>query len=60
LSCSPAAGNGGAGVLKVIQYFTTPPVVPMSIFFSTSFYYTPTETGDQPLSTDFYYNPNIE
>lgn len=38
----------------------TPPPEPMSIFFSTSFYYTPTETGDEPLSTDFYYNPNIE
>lgn len=37
-----------------------PPPAPMSIFFSTSFFYTPTETGDEPFSTDFYYNPNIE
>jgi PKD repeat protein len=54
-----AGGAGGAGVMKVIQYFDTPPVVPMMIQFNTSYYYTPTEDGSAPLSTDYYYNPNI-
>ncbi len=36
------------------------PFAPMSINFSTSFFYTPTAAGDTPFSTDFYYNPNIE
>jgi hypothetical protein len=41
---------------------TPPPPPPEEIIiqFSTSYYYVPTEDGLTPLSTEFYYNPNIE
>jgi hypothetical protein len=37
-----------------------PPPEEITIQFSTSYYYVPTEDGLTPLSTEFYYNPNIE
>jgi hypothetical protein len=59
ITASSCGGSGFQGAVKVIQYFSAPPVVPMSIQFNTSYYYTPTEAGLAPLSTDYYYNPNL-
>jgi len=52
--------TGFNGTVISIAIDSAAPPAPLSISFSTSFYYTPTEVGDQPFSTDYYYNPNIE
>ena len=59
-----AANAGGTGTPEIKSGYITVaaapvPPAPLSIEFNTSFYYTPTEAGLNPLSTDFYYNPNI-
>lgn len=59
VASSKAGGAGQKGVLKVIQYFDTPPPAPMMMAFNTSYYYVPTPEGQDPLSTEYYYNPNI-
>ena len=56
-----AANTGGTGTPEIKNNYidVVSNIAPQSIQFSTSFYYTPTEAGLAPLSTDYYYNPNI-
>lgn len=36
------------------------PPTPLTIEWTTSYLYVPTEEAETPLSTDYYYNLNIE
>ena len=56
-----AANAGGTGTPEIKNNYidVVSNIAPQSIQFNTSYYYTPTEAGLSPLSTDYYYNPNI-